>query len=129
MITGIIVIPQLGSTGFVEVLGHALILFLPPMPWFPLSSRFPSGFKRLSASSIGASFSVFLGYCGRINQEAEKGKQDNDGLDGSHVVGVMGKTARRSEGGKKERALCTNGSCYSWWIRRGKGLVVEGYAP
>lgn len=105
MITGIIVISQLGSTGFMEVLGHALILLLSPMPWFPLSSRFPSRFERLSVGIMGASFSMFLGYCGSINQEAEQGKQNNDGLDWSHVVGVMGKTARRSEGRRKERAL------------------------
>lgn len=98
-------IPQLGSTRFVEVLGHALILLLSPMPWFPLSSRFPSGFERLPVGIIGASFSVFLRYYGSINQEAEQGKQNDDGLDWSHCVGVMGKTARRSEGGKKERAL------------------------
>lgn len=44
VVTGVIVISQLGSTGFVEVLGHALIFFLSFMSWFPRPSCLPSGF-------------------------------------------------------------------------------------
>ena len=87
VIAGIVVIAQLASTRFVEVLGHSLVPLLPLVSRQSRSSYFPSGLQPLSVDIIRTSPSRFLGNDGSIDQKAEKGNKYDDSLNKSHVVG------------------------------------------